>query len=74
MVFTWDISLQWQVETDPAKASEIEVTFTPDGPARTRVVLTHRHLDRHGAGWESMRDAVGSGWTLADFAKAAAGR
>lgn len=72
VVFTWDINLQWQVETDPAKASEIEVTFTPDGPARTRVVLTHRHLERHGAGWESMRDAVGSGWTLADFAKAAA--
>src|SRR5881396_4391525 len=25
IVFSWDINLQWQVETDPAKASEIEV-------------------------------------------------
>ena len=70
--FSWDINLQWQLETDPAKASEIEVTFTEDGPARTRVVLTHHHLDRHGEGWEAMRDAVGSGWTLDRFAEVAA--
>ena len=72
--FSWDINLRWQLETDPAKASEIEVTFTEDGPGRTRVVLTHRHLDRHGEGWEAMRDAVGSGWTLDQFAEAAAKR
>ena len=70
--FSWDINLQWQLETDPAKASEIEVTFTEDGPTRTRVVLTHHHLDRHGEGWEAMRDAVGSGWTLDRFAEVAA--
>jgi len=69
--FSWDISLSWELETDPAKASEIEVTFTPDGPDRTRVVLTHRHLDRHGDGWQSMRDAVGSGWDLTGYAEVA---
>jgi len=65
-VITWDISLQWQIETDPARCSEIEVRFTAEGPSRTRVDLEHRHLDRHGEGWEQMRDAVGSpdGWTL----------
>lgn len=72
--FSWDINLRWQLETDPAKASEIEVTFTEDGPDRTRVVLTHRNLDRHGEGWEAMRDAVGSGWTLDHFAEVAAKR
>ena len=39
---------------------------------RTRVELEHRHIDRHGEGWEQMRDAVGSpeGWDvgLARFA------
>ena len=69
--FSWDINLRWQLETDPAKTSEIEVTFTPAGPDRTSVVLTHRHLDRHGDGWESMRDAVRRGWSLAAFAAAA---
>jgi uncharacterized protein YndB with AHSA1/START domain len=74
VTFSWDINLRWQLETDPAKASEIEVTFTEDGPDRTRVVLTHRHLDRHGEGWEAMRDAVGSGWTLDHFAEVAGKR
>ena len=72
--FSWDINLRWQLETDPAKTSEVEVTFTADGPARTHVVLTHRHLDRHGDGWENMRDAVGSGWSLTRFAEVAAQR
>ncbi len=74
-VISWNISLQWQIEDDPAKVSEVEVTFVPDGAAGTRVELTHRHLDRHGAGWEQMRDAVRSpdGWQrgLARFAERA---
>ena len=49
------------------------MTFTADGPTRTRVVLTHRHLDRHGDGWEAMRDVVGSGWSLTRYV-AIAGR
>jgi uncharacterized protein YndB with AHSA1/START domain len=71
VVFSWDINLQWQVETDPAKTSEIEVTFTADGPSRTKVVLTHRNLDRHGTGWDGMRDALSQGWSLARFAEVA---
>ena len=70
--FSWDINLRWQLETDPAKTSEVEVTFSAEGPSRTRVVLTHRHLERHGEGWEQMRDAVSSGWSLARFAEVAA--
>ncbi len=73
IVFSWDISLQWQVEPDPTKASEVEVRFVADGAARTRVELEHRHIDRHGEGWEPIRDAVGSdgGWNvgLRAFAK-----
>jgi uncharacterized protein YndB with AHSA1/START domain len=72
--FSWDINLHWQVETDPTRTSEVEVTFTAEGSHRTHVVLTHRHLDRHGEGWEAMRRAVGSGWDLAPYAEAAAQR
>jgi len=74
VVFSWDIGTSWQIETDPEKTSEVEVRFTAEGPDRTHVTLEHRNLDRHGEGWEKMRDAVGSpgGWNLARFAEVAA--
>lgn len=64
LVFSWDISLSWELEADPDKTSEIEVRFESEGPERTRVELEHRKLERHGPGWEGMRDAVSSddGW------------
>ena len=66
VVFSWDISPQWQIETDHDKTSEVDVRFVAEGPERTRVELEHRKLDRHGAGWESERDGVDSedGWPL----------
>ena len=66
LVFSWDISPQWQIESDLANTSEVEVRFIAEGPERTRVELEHRHLDRHGEGWPSMRDAVDGegGWPL----------
>jgi uncharacterized protein YndB with AHSA1/START domain len=64
VVISWDISARWQLETDPARCSEVEVRFTAQAPERTRVELEHRKLERHGDGWEAHRDAVGSpnGW------------
>ena len=65
-VFSWDISPAWQVETDPDRTSEVEVTFTPLTDDRTRVTIAHRNLDRHGEGWTGVRDGVstGEGWPL----------
>jgi hypothetical protein len=52
------------VETDLEKTSAWEVRFSPEGPERTRVELEHRNLERHGEGWESMREGVegAEGW------------
>jgi uncharacterized protein YndB with AHSA1/START domain len=74
VVFSWDIALDWTIETDPEKTSEIEVRFTAEGPDRTLVELEHRNLERHGDGWESMRSAVDApnGWNLQPFADAVA--
>ncbi len=66
LVFSWDISPAWQLEQDLDNASEVEVRFVAETPQRTRVELEHRNLDRHGPGWESVRDGVGhdEGWPL----------
>ena len=66
IVFTWDISPQWQIESDQNRTSEVEVRFVSEAPNRTRVELEHRHLERHGAGWETERDGIAGdgGWPL----------
>ena len=66
VVISWDIGPQWQLETDLEKTSEVEVRFISEAPDRTRLELEHRNLERHGEGWETMRDAVESpgGWPL----------
>ena len=66
IVFSWDISPAWEIESDVSKTSEVEVRFIAEAPMRTRVELEHRHLDRHGDGWEGVREGVrgDDGWPL----------
>jgi uncharacterized protein YndB with AHSA1/START domain len=66
VVISWDIDPRWQLETDLEKTSEVEVRFVPEAPGRTRVELEHRKLDRHGDGWQAVRDGVdgADGWPL----------
>lgn len=66
LLMSWNIGPQWTIETDPEKVSEWEVRFTAETPTRTRVEIEHRHLERHGDGWEAERDGVAGdgGWPL----------
>jgi uncharacterized protein YndB with AHSA1/START domain len=66
IVFTWDISPQWQIETDVSRTSEVEVRFIAESADRTRVELEHRNLDRHLEGWQGLREGVAGdqGWPL----------
>lgn len=66
LVFSWDISPRWQLESDLERTSEVEVRFVSESADRTRIELEHRNLDRHGTGWEDTRDAIGgsAGWPL----------
>jgi uncharacterized protein YndB with AHSA1/START domain len=66
LVISWDIGPTWQIETDPDRTSEVEVRFIAEGADRTRVELEHRHLDRHGEGWQGVREGVDGdqGWPL----------
>jgi len=75
LVLAWQITHEWGYEPDLAKASEVDIRFIPEGPDMTRVELEHRHFERHGAGGESIREAVnkpdGLSGLLALFAAAA---
>ena len=69
-VLAWEppdrVVFSWQIETELDRTSEVEVTFVAETPHRTRVELAHRHLDRHGPGWQGVRDGVAhdEGWPL----------
>jgi uncharacterized protein YndB with AHSA1/START domain len=78
--FSWHVGPghdqpDWKVDPDPAKASEVEFTFVPEGPSATRVNLEHRCLERHGEGYEQLRaifDGPGAWVTILEiFAKVA---
>jgi uncharacterized protein YndB with AHSA1/START domain len=66
VVFTWNIGPTWQLETDQSRCSEVDVRFTAESADRTRVELEHRHIERHGEGWEAVAAGVGGdgGWPL----------
>ena len=73
VVLAWQITADWQF--DPHFVTEVEVTFTADGPKRTIVVLEHRNLEKYGAGALELRKNIDSegGWglTLKSFVAAA---
>lgn len=66
VVFSWDISPSWQLESDLSKTSEVEVRFIAEADGRTRVELEHRKLERHGVDWRAVADGVDgdAGWPL----------
>ena len=64
-VMAWQITPAWKYEPDLTKCSEVEVRFTAEDGGYTRVDLEHRHFERVGEGWDTMRAAVAErgGWS-----------
>lgn len=60
LVLAWQISASWQF--DPSLITEVEVTFTAQGPKQTLVVLEHRNLDRYGEAAAALRGMLEPGW------------
>ena len=82
-VLKWDpprrVLLSWHLDTtftfnpDLARASELDISFHALGENEVRVEFEHRHIERHGDGYEKLRDLLDGGWdgVLAEFAKLA---
>ncbi len=66
VVLSWHLQPDWSFDADMARASEVALEFVAEGRESTRVEFEHRHLQRHGAGWEKMREQVGAegGWPM----------
>jgi uncharacterized protein YndB with AHSA1/START domain len=61
VTFSWHVgpghdSPDWVCDPDMAKASEVEIRFTAAGPSTTLVELEHSKLERHGEGYEQLRE------------------
>ncbi len=76
VVLSWQIGVTFQAQSDPELASRVDVRFEADGPGRTNVTLVHSDFEKHGEGWQSMRDGVAheGGWPgiMPAFAEVAA--
>jgi uncharacterized protein YndB with AHSA1/START domain len=58
--FSWHLgpghdSPEWKFDPDMAKASEVEIRFSPGGGGMTLVELEHSKLERHGEGYAQLR-------------------
>ena len=64
LVVSWHLQADWSFDPSPARASEVSFEFIEEGQEQTRLEFEHRHLERHGEGWEKVRAAVDSpgGW------------
>ena len=63
LVLSWQITSDWKY--DPGFKTEVEVTFSAEGPKTTRVVLEHRDLHLYGLAEPAYRRQIDSpegGW------------
>lgn len=65
IVFTWQINPDRVPEPNPQKASVVEVLFTLEGSARTKVELKNHGFGNHGEGGLAYRAgmAASEGWS-----------
>jgi uncharacterized protein YndB with AHSA1/START domain len=63
LLLAWHLNPDWDFDPDPAHATEVEVTFEPDGD-RTVVTLEHRGFEVLGERGPVVRDSVSrpGGW------------
>jgi uncharacterized protein YndB with AHSA1/START domain len=64
IVLAWHLTPEWRYDPDPAKATQVEVSFIAEEDSATRVTLEHSGFEIHGEAGAAMRESVGGdgGW------------
>jgi uncharacterized protein YndB with AHSA1/START domain len=63
LLVSWHLQTDFTYDPDMSRASEVCFEFVSEGPEATRLEFEHRHLERHGVGWEKLRAGVDGGWS-----------
>lgn len=73
VVLSWHLDTTFTFNPDVDRASELDISFHALGDNEVRVDFEHRHIERHGHGFEKLRDMLDGGWVgvLGEFAKLA---
>jgi uncharacterized protein YndB with AHSA1/START domain len=71
LMLSWHLDATFQFNPDLARASELEIRFDALSDLQVRVELEHRHIERHGEGYEKLRDMLDGGWVgvLGEFVR-----
>jgi uncharacterized protein YndB with AHSA1/START domain len=66
VVVSWQLQPDWKFSNDMSRAGEVSFEFVAEGSSATRLEFEHRHIERHGDGYEQLRAGVDSpgGWTM----------
>jgi uncharacterized protein YndB with AHSA1/START domain len=60
VLLSWHLDDEWEVDPDPARAGEVEITFAPEADG-TRVTLEHRGFERRPRGGRIAEEVAGAG-------------
>lgn len=62
VVISWHLDANFEFHPEMARASELDIRFIAEGASRTRLEFEHRGIERHGAGYQKLRDQLDGGW------------
>jgi uncharacterized protein YndB with AHSA1/START domain len=62
ILLAWQLTPKFDYDADPARQTEVEVTFEPQPDGATKVTLEHRGFEVWGEPGAEMRGSVETGW------------
>ena len=75
LALSWHLNTKFEFDADLDHASRLEISFKDAGAGRTRVEFLHSRIERHGEGYQALRDQLDHGWVgvLSQFSALAEG-